>query len=110
MRLIDADKLRNIIYYGKCDTAYFDIATDREIVKLIDEQPTVNDMLCGECEKRIRKDAKEKVLDDAEKLLDKIAPDKVAEIKCGDGEIRNRPLIDIARVYEILEQIKGGAE
>lgn len=46
-------------------------------------------------------------LKDVEKLLDKIAPDKVAEIKCNDGEIRNRPLIDVARVYEILEQMKG---
>lgn len=52
-------------------------------------------------------DERKKVIDDAKKLLDKITPDKVAEIKCDDGEIRNRPLIDIAKVYEILEQMKG---
>lgn len=57
-------------------------------------------------EKGIRADERNKTIEDAEKLLDKIAPDKVAEIKCYDGEIRNRPLIDIAKVYEILEQMK----
>lgn len=47
-----------------------------------------------------------KTIEDIEKFLDKIALDKVAEIKCDDGEIRNRPLIDFAKVYEILEQLK----
>lgn len=54
----------------------------------------------------IRADERIKTIEEAEKLLDKIAPDKVAEIKCYDGEIRNRPLIDFAKVYEILEQMK----
>lgn len=53
---------------------------------------------------------KEMVLKDVKKLLHETPVDKVVEIKCDDGEIRNRPLIDIARVYEILEKVKAGGE
>lgn len=77
----------------------------KELARMIASRDTQVIMPIEQHDEEIRADERAKVLDDAEKLLDKIAPDKVAEIKCDDGEIRNRPLIDIARVYEILEQM-----
>lgn len=40
MRLIDADKLRNYIYYGENDHAVFG-TYDKAVIELIDAQPTV---------------------------------------------------------------------
>lgn len=40
MRLIDADKLRNYIYYGENDHAVFG-TYDKAVIDLIDRQPTV---------------------------------------------------------------------
>lgn len=34
------------------------------------------------------------------------APDIVTEIKCPDGQYRNRPLLDIATVIEIVDELK----
>lgn len=47
---------------------------------------------------------KTKTINDVENILKKTEPNKVAEIKCSDGEIRNKPLITFEKVYEILEQ------
>lgn len=34
------------------------------------------------------------------------APDIVTEIKCPDGQYRNRPLLDVATVVEIIDELK----
>lgn len=34
------------------------------------------------------------------------APDVVTEIKCSDGQYRNRPLLDMATVIEIVDELK----
>lgn len=34
------------------------------------------------------------------------APDIVTEIKCPDGQYRNRPLLDMATVIEIIDELK----
>lgn len=34
------------------------------------------------------------------------APDTVTEIKCPDGQYRNRPLLDVATVIEIVDEMK----
>lgn len=45
----------------------------------------------------------------AEKLKEKIlnhTPDIVTEIKCSDGQYRNRPLLDMATVIKIVDDLK----
>lgn len=45
----------------------------------------------------------------AERLKEEIlshAPDIVTEIKCPDGQYRNRPLLDAATVVEIIDELK----
>lgn len=34
------------------------------------------------------------------------APELVAVIKCPDGEMRNRPLVDFATVYQIIDKVR----
>lgn len=37
MKMIDVEKLRDILYYGKNDEPIFDEETDRKLIELIDE-------------------------------------------------------------------------
>jgi len=40
-----------------------------------------------------------------EEILNHV-PDIVTEIKCPDGQYRNRPLLDMATVVEIIDDLK----
>lgn len=55
----------------------------------------------------MKESEKQRLLSDIVNELVNIEPQKVAEVKCSDGVLRNRPLIDIAAAVEIVNSFRG---
>lgn len=55
----------------------------------------------------MKESEKQRILSDIVNELLNTEPQKVAEVKCSDGEWRNRPLIDIAVAVEIVNGFRG---
>lgn len=55
----------------------------------------------------MKESEKQRLLSDNVNKLTNTAPQKVAEVKCSDGMLRNRPLIDIAVAVEIVNGFRG---
>ena len=55
----------------------------------------------------MKESEKQRLLSDIINELANTEPQKVAEVKCDDGEWRNRPLIDIAVAVEIVNGFRG---
>lgn len=55
----------------------------------------------------MKESEKQRLLSDIVNKLVNSVPQKVAEVKCDDGNYRNRPLIDIAVAVEIVNSFRG---
>lgn len=55
----------------------------------------------------MKESEKQRLLSDIVNKLVNTEPQKVAEVKCSDGEWRNRSLIDIAVAVEIVNSFRG---
>ncbi|MCI8795349.1 MAG: hypothetical protein HFG89_00645 [Dorea sp.] len=55
----------------------------------------------------MKESEKQRLLSNIVNELVNIEPQKVAEVKCSDGALRNRPLIDIAVAVEIVNSFRG---
>lgn len=55
----------------------------------------------------MKESEKQRILSDIVNELVNAEPQKVAEVKCSDGVLRNRPLIDIAVAVEIVNSFRG---
>lgn len=55
----------------------------------------------------MKESEKQRLLSDIVNELVNTEPQKVAEVKCSDGMLRNRPLIDIAVAVEIVNGFRG---
>lgn len=55
----------------------------------------------------MKESEKQRLLSDIANKLLNIEPQKAAEVKCSDGVLRNRPLIDIAKAVEIVNSFRG---
>ncbi len=55
----------------------------------------------------MKESEKQRLLSDIVNKLVNTEPQKVAEVKCSDGVLRNRPLIDIAVAVEIVNSFRG---
>lgn len=55
----------------------------------------------------MKESEKQRLLSDIVNELLNTEPQKVAEVECGDGIWRNRPLIDIAVAVEVVNGFRG---
>lgn len=54
----------------------------------------------------MKESERQRLLSDISNKMVSLTPQKVAEVKCLDGEYRNRPLIDIATAIEVIDSFR----